>query len=155
MKKKTLGWKDKIDFIDWGLENLDIKIDTGARTSVIHCKEIALIKKYRKNYVKFILLDDKHPQFSNQEFILPFHKEKKVKNSFGHEENRFIVKTTVKIYGKKHEIEISLRDRSNLEFPVLLGRSFIRKKYIIDVAKADLNFKQKTQKQGLISKNLN
>ena len=74
MKKKTLGWKDKIDFIDWGLENLDIKIDTGARTSVIHCKEIALIKKYRKNYVKFILLDDNHPQFSNQEFILPFHK---------------------------------------------------------------------------------
>lgn len=155
MKKKTLGWKDKIDFIDWGLENLDIKIDTGARTSVIHCKEIALIKKYRKNYVKFILLDDNHPQFSNQEFILPFHKEKKVKNSFGHEENRFIVKTTVKIFGKKHEIEISLRDRSNLEFPVLLGRSFIRKKYIIDVAKADLNFKQKIQKQGLISKNLN
>lgn len=152
MKKKTLGWKDKIDFIDWGLENLDIKIDTGARTSVIHCKEIALIKKYRKNYVKFILLDDKHPQFSNQEFILPFHKEKKVKNSFGHEENRFIVKTTVKIYGKKHEIEISLRDRSNLEFPVLLGRSFIRKKYIIDVAKADLNFKQKTQKQSLMGK---
>lgn len=152
MKKKTLGWKDKIDFIDWGLENLDIKIDTGARTSVIHCKEIALIKKYRKNYVKFILLDDKHPQFSNQEFILPFHKEKKVKNSFGHEENRFIVKTTVKIYGKKHEIEISLRDRSNLEFPVLLGRSFIRKKYIIDVTKADLNFKQKTQKQSLMGK---
>lgn len=152
MKKKTLGWKDKIDFIDWGLENLDIKIDTGARTSVIHCKEIALIKKYRKNYVKFILLDDKHPQFSNQEFILPFHKEKKVKNSFGHEENRFIVKTTVKIYGKKHEIEISLRDRSNLEFPVLLGRSFIRKKYIIDVTKADLNFKQKTQKQSLMVK---
>lgn len=149
MKKKTLGWKDKIDFIDWGLENLDIKIDTGARTSVIHCKEIALIKKYRKNYVKFILLDDKHPQFSNQEYILPFHKEKKVKNSFGHEENRFIVKTTVKIFGKKHEIEISLRDRSNLEFPVLLGRSFIRKKYIIDVAKADLNYKQKNLNKSL------
>ncbi len=149
MKKKTLGWKDKIDFIDWGLENLDIKIDTGARTSVIHCKEIALIKKYRKNYVKFILLDDKHPQFSNQEYILPFHKEKKVKNSFGHEENRFIVKTTVKIFGKKHEIEISLRDRSNLEFPVLLGRSFIRKKYIIDVAKADLNYKRKNLNKSL------
>src|SRR3546814_7607683 len=59
---------------------------------------------------------------ANQTFILPFHKERKIKNSFGLEENRYIVHTHILMFNQEYEIEISLRDRSNMEFPMLLGR---------------------------------
>src|SRR5690606_25596626 len=74
-------------------------------------------------------------------FTLPYHKERRIKNSFGLEENRFIVRTKVCLFNETFEIEISLRDRSNMEFPMLLGRSFIRKKFLVDVNRANLSSK--------------
>lgn len=150
MTKKTkhkLGWKDKIDFVDFGLDNVGVKIDTGATTSVLHCSSIELVKRYRKQYVKFIPLDPSFAQFTGKEYTLPFHKEKLIKNSFGQGENRYIVLTAVRMFGKLYDMEISLRDRANLEFPVLLGRRFIRGKFIVDVAKANASYKKKLKKQ--------
>ncbi|MGV3596438.1 MAG: ATP-dependent zinc protease [Bacteroidota bacterium] len=145
--RPKIGWKEKVDFVDFGLEDVDAKIDTGASTSVLHCSSIALVKRYRKQYVKFIPLDASMPAFNGKEFILPFHKEKRIKNSFGHGENRYIVLTTVRMFGKLYDMEISLRDRSNLEYPVLLGRRFLRGKFVVDVAKANLSYKKKIKKQ--------
>lgn len=144
--KRTIGWRERIDFVDFGLDNIQMKTDTGALTSVLHCSSIELVKRYRKQYVKFVLLDPTHKKFNGKEFTLPFHKEKKVKNSFGHEENRYIVETRVKIFGRLHTMEISLRDRSNLEYPGLMGRRFIRGKFIVDVEKSNLSYKKKKNK---------
>ncbi len=146
-QRPTIGWKEKVDFVDFDLNDVDAKVDTGATTSVLHCSSIALVKRYRKQYVKFIPLDSSMKSFNGKEFTLPFHKEKTIKNSFGHEENRYIVLTTVKMFGKLYDMEISLRDRSNLEFPVLLGRRFLRRTFVVDVAKANLSFKKKIKKQ--------
>ena len=133
---KTIGWKETIDFDDFGMFNIPAKIDTGAKTSVLHCKFIELVKSGRKNYVRFMPLDATYEGFGDV-YVLPFHKERKIKNSFGSEENRFIVRTHISLFNEKYEIEISLRDRSDMEFPVLLGRSFIRKKFVVDVSKSN------------------
>lgn len=138
---KTIGWKEKVDFPEFGIKNVDAKTDTGARTSVLHCSKIELVKRNRKNYVKFIPLSEGMAGYNEKEFTLSYHKERKVKSSFGLEENRFIVKTTVSLFGETHEIEISLRDRSSMEFPVLLGRSFIRRRFLVDVSRSNLSHK--------------
>ncbi|QNL49501.1 ATP-dependent zinc protease [Olivibacter sp. SDN3] len=135
---KTIGWKESVDFIELGIQDIPAKIDTGAKTSVLHCKYIELVKIGRKSYVKFVPLDEKYVSHS-QAFTLPFHKERKVKNSFGSEENRFIIKTNIRLFNESFEIEISLRDRSDMEYPVLLGRSFLRRKFLVDVSKANLS----------------
>jgi len=137
---KTIGWKEIIDFTDFQLSNVPAKVDTGAKTSVLHCKSIQLIKIGRKSFVRFEPLDDTYVGYGTA-FTLPFHKERKIKNSFGYEENRFIIKTNIFLFNKNYEIEISLRDRSDMEYPVLLGRSFIRKKFLVDVSKANLSRK--------------
>lgn len=133
---RTIGWKENIDFLDFDIFDVPAKIDTGAKTSVLHCEHIELLKKGRKQFVKFTPLS---PELSQgKSFTLPFHKERKIKNSFGLEENRFIVRTRVRLFNELFDIEISLRDRSNMEFPMLLGRSFIRKKFLVDVNRANL-----------------
>lgn len=141
--KHTIGWKDKIDFIDFGFNNLPVKIDTGANTSAFHCSSIELITIKRKQFVKFTPLDASYEEFEGKEFTLPFHKFRTIKNSFGQEEDRFVVLTNAKIFGEIHPIEISLTERSNLEFPVLLGRRFLRNKCVVDVARTNLSYKNK------------
>ncbi|HLT42383.1 MAG TPA: RimK/LysX family protein [Sphingobacteriaceae bacterium] len=136
---RTIGWKENIDFIDFEIYDVPAKIDTGAKTSVLHCENIELLKKGRKQFVKFTPLNNELSK--GKSFTLPFHKERRIKNSFGLEENRFIVRTTVRLFNELFDIEISLRDRSNMEFPMLLGRSFIRKKFLVDVNRANLSSK--------------
>lgn len=152
MRMKTIGWKEIVDFIDFKIRNVPAKIDTGAKTSVLHCKQIELIKIGRKNYVRFIPLDDTYEGYGTVH-VLPFHKERKIKNSFGGEENRFIVKTNISIFNENYEIEISLRDRSGMEFPMLLGRTFIRKKFLVDVSRSNLS-KKTQEKHHRLSKKI-
>ncbi len=140
-KLKTIGWKEVIDLPDLDIYGVPAKVDTGARTSVLHCSHIQLIKKGRKQFVEFRPLDDHRPP-STDTYTLPFHSERKIKNSFGQEENRYVINTTVSLFGEPHPIEISLRDRSGMEFPVLLGRSFLRKRFIVDVSRSNLSGKK-------------
>lgn len=142
---KIIGWKEIIDFVDFEIYNIPAKIDTGAKTSVIHCEHIELIKKGRKQFVRFTPFNDNYTE--RKTFELPFHKERRIKNSFGFEENRYIVHTQVRMFDEIYGIEISLRDRSNMEFPMLLGRSFIRKKFLVDVNRANLSHKRTPAKK--------
>jgi len=143
---KKIGWKEKISFPDFNLKDIPAKIDTGAKTSVLHCQSIEIVKKYRKSYVKFVLLDPEMPQFDGKEYTLPFHKERKVRNSFGQEENRIIIETVVELYNKRYPVEVSLRDRADMEYPMLLGRSFIRRNFIVDVSRSNLSARYKIRK---------
>ncbi|MGK6351203.1 ATP-dependent zinc protease family protein [Parapedobacter sp. DT-150] len=139
-KLKTIGWKDVVDLPDLGLRGIPAKIDTGARTSVLHCSLVRLVKRGRKQYVEFRPLDERSGHQANT-YTFPFHSERKVRNSFGQEENRYIINTFVLLFGELHPIELSLRDRSGMEFPILLGRSFIRKKFLVDVSRTNLSKK--------------
>lgn len=145
-KPKTIGWKEVVDLPDLDIRDVPAKVDTGARTSVLHCSHIQLIKKGRKQFVEFRPLDDGH-QPPTDTYMLPFHSERKIKNSFGQEENRYVINTTISLFGEQHPIEISLRDRSGMEFPMLLGRSFLRKKFIVDVARSNLSAKSASNKR--------
>ncbi|MEC3878744.1 ATP-dependent zinc protease family protein [Parapedobacter sp. 10938] len=144
-KLKTIGWKEVVDLPDLDIYGVPAKVDTGARTSVLHCSHIQLIKKGRKQFVEFRPLDD-FRQPPTVTYTLPFHSERRIKNSFGQEENRYVINTTVSLFGEPHPIEISLRDRSGMEFPMLLGRSFLRKKFIVDVSRTNLATKSTNHK---------
>lgn len=141
--KETIGWKEVVDLPVFGLRDVPAKVDTGARTSVLHCSHIQLIESEGGTFVEFIPLDCAEEHFATaRKFTLPFHSERLIKNSFGQEENRYIVKTNIRLGDQEFDIEISLRDRSGMEFPILLGRSFIRGKFVVDVSKSYLRRKK-------------
>lgn len=143
--KRVLGWKDRLDFSQWQMENIPFKVDTGARTSVLHVKALERIPGKRKR-VRFIALDDSMAGYSGESIELPYHEERQIKNSFGVSENRYIIRTKIVLFGKTFDAEFSLRDRSGMEFPILLGRSFLRGRFLIDPARRDLSFRRKLRK---------
>ncbi|MCH8567640.1 MAG: RimK/LysX family protein [Balneolales bacterium] len=133
-KKRVIGRVESIGFPEFGITEIDAKIDTGAYTSAIHCHEVKAFMKDDEEWVRFKLLDPHHPAFNHKEFTMPVFARKRIKNSFGQTQKRIIVQTKMLIFGKKYKIELSLADRSKLEFPVLLGRKAIRNRFVVDVS---------------------
>ena len=138
-KKETrlevIGRLERIDFPDWDLFDIDAKIDTGAYTSSLHCHHIEPFKKEGKPYIKFNLLDPSHNIYNDKLFKLPIYDTKMIKSSNGETEERFIIKTTIHILGRSYEVELSLTDRSEMKYPVLIGRKLISGNFIVDVSK--------------------
>lgn len=132
---RIIGRAEVVDFPEWDLYDISAKIDTGAYTSSLHCHHIERIKKDGNEYVRFNLLDPSHETYNEKLFELPIYKSKTVKSSNGVSEERFIVKTKLILLGKTLKAELSLTDRSEMRYPVLIGRKLIKGNFIVDVSK--------------------
>ncbi|ULC59927.1 RimK/LysX family protein [Flaviramulus sp. BrNp1-15] len=129
MSKKIVGRVDKIDFPKLGLFNIDVKIDTGAYTSAIHCSEII----EENNSLRCIFNSDEHQNFGKTEIIFNNFSRTNVKSSNGFKENRYKIKSEVIFFGKTYKINLTLSTRDDMKFPVLIGRQFLKQKFIVDV----------------------
>ena len=138
----TIGRSDKVDFPELGLSDIEAKIDSGAYTSSIHCKNIVAFYKGNDHYVKFTVYDEVNPVGREAKVFAS----KQVKNSFGQIEYRYTIKTTIVLFQKQYIIELALTDRSTMKYPVLLGRMLLRDRFVIDVTKKNLSFKEKNKK---------
>lgn len=138
MKKQLIGRIDTVDFPELALENIAIKIDTGAYTSSIHCDNIV----EEDGILKCSFLDIEHPLYHKKIFTFKDYKHINVKSSNGMAQERYAIKSTVKLFGKVYKISLSLIDRSDMKFPVLIGRKFLNGKFIVDPVLENLSFKE-------------
>ena len=145
--KIVIGRRDKIDLPKLSLYDVDAKIDTGAYTSSIHCRNIKVIEKDGVKKIRFNLLDPTLPSKSNKRITLPVQAKRRIKNSSGQAEERYIIKTQILLFGQIFDIELSLTDRSGMEYPVLLGRKLLSNRFIVDVAEANLSYKGKLRRE--------
>ena len=136
---KTIGRSDRVDLPELGLLDIHAKIDTGAFTSSLHCSQASIVN----GKLEFVLLDDEHPEFTGMKFSVEEFTQREIKNSFGVSELRYIIFTDIVLFGEVIHAEFSLSDRDNLKFPILLGRTILRKRFLVDVARTNLSFKQK------------
>lgn len=141
MEKRTIGRFDKADFPDLHLEDIAIKIDTGAYTSSIHCDNIV----EEKGILRCTFLDEEHPLYNGREFRFSDYDIVFVKSSNGVVQKRYQIETRITLFGKTKKISLSLSARQEMRFPVLLGRKFITKKFIVDTEFFDLSFNQKSE----------
>ena len=139
----VIGRRDRIDLPQFGLNDIEAKVDTGAYGCALHCHHIEVIEKDGKDVLSFQLLDPSHPEYEDKIYHTSNFRDKKVKNSGGSTENRYTIKTEVIIFNKKRKVEFSLTDREKMKFPVLLGRKFLTKSFLVDVREKDLSYKLK------------
>ena len=134
-KLKLIGRREYIDFPELNIFRIEAKIDTGAYTSALHCKDINIKQINGKNVLCFKLLDETHPEYNQQEHCFEEFIQKNIKSSSGEKELRYVIKTLIVIGSKRIRTTVSLADRANMRYPVLIGRKMIKNKFIIDVAK--------------------
>ena len=133
-EKLLVGWREWLSLPDLGITKIKAKIDTGARTSCLHAFKVEEFKKDNQSWVKFWL----HPIQQNTEFELVAEAQvidiRKVTDSGGHTENRFVIKTTLNINNESFPIEVTLTNRENMMFRMLLGRTAMNDRIIVDPA---------------------
>jgi hypothetical protein len=142
-EKLIIGRRDRIDFPDLGIRNISAKVDTGAYTSSLHSSHVKVISGTPD---KLSFRIEGH-DLEGLEFVTENFSERNIKNSFGQVERRYVIRTTVVIFNQKFETEFSLSDRSGMKHPILLGRKFLRGKFITDVSKLNLSYKLKRKKE--------
>lgn len=117
------------------MHDLDAKVDTGADSNALHCDDIVIVD----DKVSFTLLDEVHPSYHGKRLTLPLYKVKRVKSSNGEVQLRPSIKVTVKFFGKKYKSVISLTNRADMKYPMLIGRRFLKDRFLVDVSKEYLN----------------
>ncbi len=140
--KTIIGRAEIIDLPARLLTDIPAKTDTGAYLSSIHATNIKEVKKKNgKTVLKFKILDGHAAYPYSREIEMPNYSKTIVENSFGERQERYKVEFKVRIGGKIFRSPFTLADRSKKVFPVLLGRTLINKRFVVDTDIAHIDRK--------------
>lgn len=128
--EKKVGRKEVISFPELGIEKIKAKVDTGAYGIALHVDGIEVVD----DKIHFWIGDKSHI------FVFDKYKKIKVKSSFGREQERYSILTRIKLGDRIYKFYVSLTDRKNMRYPVLIGRRFLYKfDYLVDVRQKNLH----------------
>ncbi len=130
--KLKIGAVELCDLPELGIEKLHMRVDTGAATSSLHVDNIKEYSKGKKNFVSF----DLHPDIHNVDEIIHTTVEiegtKTVKSSSADTEKRVVITTLLRLGGRLWPIKLTLTDRSEMTYMMLLGREAMEGKVLVD-----------------------
>jgi hypothetical protein len=129
--KVGLGEVEKVYFPAHKLM-LDARIDSGAKRSSMHAENIVSFERDGKNWVHFEILNKKNERIQVKKEVV---KTIKVKRHMQEGQERYVVKMRLNISSLSYLVELSLTDRGQYEYPVLIGRNYLKGNAIVDVAK--------------------
>jgi hypothetical protein len=136
-KKQVLGWKESVVLATLGGIRLLAKLDTGARTSALHAVDIVYVKHRSAIWVEFDLPDI--DQSRTHRFRQPLAEHRSVKSSIGSSQIRPVIELTLSMAGQTWSTEVTLTDRSDMELPMLIGRSALKGRFVVDPARTRLS----------------
>jgi len=124
----VIGWHECISLPELGLRDFAVKVDTGAKTTALHADNIETFEQDGAPWVRFASPD--LPGTPSQTCAFPIHTERDITNTSGAPQTRIVIRTPMVLAGRKWRIDISLTDRGNMRFPLILGRRALRRKNI-------------------------
>lgn len=129
-----IGRVEKIGFPDLNILSLDAKVDTGAYGTALHVDGI----RNRSGKLSFWIDNPSNRLYFDRYRVI------NVRNSFGKKQKRYSIMTRVVVGDSTYKIFISLTNRKDMKYPVLIGRRFLYKfNYIVDVRKKHINDRAK------------
>jgi len=128
----VIGWREWVELPDLGIRKVKAKIDTGARSSSLHAFDVKTVERDGKQFAQFKV----HPLQRNTKKTVTCEAEilefRMVKSSTGHAQKRPVIVTTVEVLGEEWPIELTLANRDEMGFRMLLGREAVRGRFLVD-----------------------
>ena len=148
----TIGWREWVALPDLGIRRIKAKVDTGARSSSLHAYDVETFEKDQEDWVRFKV----HPaQRSSQEVVeaeakvLEF---RSVRSSSGKASMRPVIITHVEWMGTRWPVELTLANRGEMGFRMLLGREAFRGRFVVDAGNSYYGGKPKRSKKKRVRK---
>lgn len=124
----VVGWRELVSLPDLGLADIPAKIDTGARTSSLHARVLDEFRREGRRMIRFA------SDWNGNEHIceaVPVDV-RGVRSSNGELQQRFVIKTPLRIGNMQFRVEVTLADRTTMQFPMLIGRTALRRRMVVD-----------------------
>lgn len=126
---------------DIGVPWIKAKIDTGAQTSALHAAEIEEFERDGASWVRFEVQPWQLTDDDTVTVELPVHDRRTVRSSSGHAQQRPVVLMNIELAGRNIVAEVTLTDREEMIFRMLIGREALRRGYLVDSAASFLGGK--------------
>lgn len=131
-KKTTVGTLELCDLPELAIKSLHIRVDTGATTSSLHVDNIEEFGKEGDLWVSFDIHPDLHDVSEIVRREAKVEAIKKVKSSTANKERRYTITTKIVMAGMEWPIHLTLTDRSEMNYLMLLGRQAMKSRLIVD-----------------------
>lgn len=134
--KPALGWREWASLPELGIDRIKVKVDTGARTSALHAFNVRPFHKDGEDWIRFDIHPVQRDDASQKTCTVPARDYRWVTNSGGKREKRFVIETPIRIGDREWLIEITLTERDQMGFRMLVGRTAIKGEFVVDPARS-------------------
>jgi len=142
-----IGWREWLSLPDLGVPRIKAKIDTGARSSSLHAYDIEQFQQEGCSLVRFKV----HPIQRREQMevccVAEVHDIRSVRSSSGEATDRIVIQTTASWLNQEWTIELTLADRSQMGFRMLVGREAMRGRMLVDPGRSYFGGRPKRRKK--------
>ena len=132
------GWREWVSLPDAGVDWIKAKIDTGARTSSLHAFDVQEFEREGEEWVRFRVKPWQESQDDATVVECPVHDRRRVRSSSGHAQDRLVVNLAIRLVDRLVVSEVTLSNRDQMGFRMLIGREALRRGFIVDPARSFL-----------------
>ncbi len=129
---RLVGWREWVAFPDLGIKAVKAKLDTGALTSALHAWDVMPFTKDGVDWIRFVVYPDQRQRSNPISCEAPVKDRRRVTNSGGRSEMRYVIETDIQIGDESWAIELGLTNRDDMGFRLLIGREAMRSRLMID-----------------------
>lgn len=142
-----IGWREWVSLPELGVNRIKVKVDSGARSSSLHAYDVREFDRDGVRYVRFKV----HPIQRNSKMVIEAESQvieyRKVRSSNGKATLRPVIITRLELLGLSWEVELTLANRDQMGFRMLLGREAFRGRFLVDAGRSYYGGKPKRKKK--------
>ena len=145
----VIGWREWVRLPELGIKQIKAKIDSGARSSSLHARDIEEFERDGESWVRFNVHTKQRSTEKTVAAEARVIDKRSVRSSSGKASLRLVIQTKVELLGQSYDIELTLANRETMGFRMLLGREAFRGRFMIDACRSYLNGKPRKKKKKL------